>query len=291
MPSRNRVETSPYALLWPMPLSSGAYTIPVDFSRWGREEVSLLLAPEDTGDEAFLSTLSRPSSVVVAYERRAALCDVTGTEFQTGRSTRNCKVGFAVKESDFIPSIEASYAGVGADELASLRARRLLLDERPEETTTDINEITRNLFIGGHGTLLRVDKSIFPGLYEIFGTEPTKFLEIAWIHAAAHLQLTACVSEISVLELTLEDDLLGVFMVGSRRKKGGTRSTEIRVRGQCSLGGREGTVLDISDLAHKLRELSVRVSLTKSDQKVARRAKLLISELDDLLSRLPPGAK
>lgn len=91
--------------------------------------------------------------------------------------------------------MEMSLQGLTADDLAEQRARRIFLDEYPfvegrARGTDFLNEATREVFIQGINVPMKPKASPFPSLYERYGQQPNKFLEIAWITAVLLLKAT-----------------------------------------------------------------------------------------------------
>jgi len=212
------------------------YYEPVEEARLSTTDISLVLNPEDPRDFSFLSRIERGSQMIVAYTFKAAVCHVAQSELveKQGRSQSNLK--FEIERSDFSPSIQMGFSSTGSDELAELRTRRLLLNENPAAESSDINAITRELFLGGMDTLIRVERSPFPETFHQFKSDPRRFLEVAWILAVMQLLLSACVAEIEQLELTLRGHFLDVRFVGRRKRKyQNAPPYEIRVEGTCPL--------------------------------------------------------
>ena len=210
-------------------------------SRWSSKEVSLTVRPYDPNDPAFLSGL-RPSkeNIIVAFKTSAAICSVAENVQITEAGKSLWELHFKVLVSDFTPDIEMSFASTSADELAAMRARRILLNEdpAPEDLSkiTDINAITRELFIGGQGTYLHVERSPFLDLFQRFSTQPERFLDLAWINAVTLLKLTATVETIEFLQLALLANSLRVEFRGRRKRRySNVPPLVINVSGICPL--------------------------------------------------------
>jgi len=229
-------ETSEYALIWP---SETQQTLYVQAKRveWASEQADLVLDPEDASDESFLASL-HPSSdtIIVGCGHQVGLCNTVENRFVFDGLKKQFHLKFAIRRADFIPSLEVSLGSTSADRLAELRARRILLNENPAVESRDINVITKELFLGGMDSLVRVGKSPFPTLFEKFGSVPDRFLQIAWINAIVLLKLSGCVAQVTRLKLTLREASLDVLFSGRRKKQFQNKPPyEIHVEGSCPL--------------------------------------------------------
>ena len=230
-----RCSESKYGVFY-MPTETMLYYEPVEGSRWSMNDISLLVNPEDNRDLAFLSRLQRRGKVIVAYKYKVALCRISDSIVLTKPGRSQVEVKLEVDESDFTSSMEVGFASTSADKLAELRARRLLLNENPTSESGDINAVTRDLFLAGMDTYLRIERSPFPATFQTFGNDPYRFLGIAWILAVMQLKLSACVEQVEHLVLTLQVPNLLVEFSGKRRKKYENEPPyEVRIKGICPL--------------------------------------------------------
>jgi hypothetical protein len=238
MPEHNallRCSESKYAVLY-VPTDPMIYYESVEESRWSVADISLLVNPEDHRDFSFLSRLQRGEKIIVAYKFGAALCRISDRISLTKQGRSQVEVKFVIDESDFTPSMEVGFSSTSADKLAELRARRLLLNENPASESRDINAVTRELFLAGMDTALRIERSPFPGMFQIFGNNPERFLQVSWILAVMQLKLSACVEQVEQLVLTLQNSNLFVDFSGKRKKKYQNEPAyEIRFKGTCVL--------------------------------------------------------
>jgi hypothetical protein len=228
--------SSEFAMLWQTELSQVVY-VPAVRVNWSSQEADLLLEPEGPADESFLTAM-QPSSgrTIIGYKYHVGICELLENKFSYEDKQTRLWLRAAVRRADFIPPTEVALGGTSADKLAEMRARRLLLNENPYVESRDINAITRELFIGGQGTVVRVQQSPFPQLYMQYGSSPAQFLGIAWIHAIVLLKLSACVADVTELQLTLLGNSLNVSFNGRRSKQYRDRPPyEIQIRGACLL--------------------------------------------------------
>jgi hypothetical protein len=200
-------------------------------------DVKLVLEPEEPSDATFLDALREAGTeTYIAFETNVGLCRVVEGTYVMGQGKRHWLVNARLENSDFTPLFEMAFSSTSADELAEMRARRLLLNEYPSKDTTDINELTKEVFLRGQNTPLAILRSGFPSLYQQYGKDPSRFLEFAWITAVFQLKLSACVAEVRHLSLKLEDHLLHVDFRGRRKKTYvNAPAYEIAVRGTCWL--------------------------------------------------------
>ena len=210
---------------------------PVVKSSWANGEVLLTVVPDDPTDAPFLKSLRRDTGkIIAAYQHDVAICRVAQVVHHTDKGESRWDLTFQEEVTDFSPSIEVGLSGTTAEELAEIRARRLLLNENPAKDTNDMNEVLREVLVGGQDTYIRIQRSPFPVLYQRFGPNPQRFTEIAWILAAVQLRLGGVVIQIDRLELTLRGQNLDVNFVGHRRKKYVNAPAHvIRISGVCPL--------------------------------------------------------
>jgi hypothetical protein len=222
------------------PQANATLYLPVVSAEWGAQDVALTLRLEDLNDESMLDLFKVGiEPVVTAYRFRVGLCRIVENNLVHEAGSRFARLRLRVTESDFTPSLEISLGSLNADKLAELRARRLLLNENPAVETTDINDITRELFLRGQDTYFQIVKSSFPELFKLFGANPARFLQIAWISAVTQLRLGACTETIQQLQLTLRGTSLDVLFKGKRKKQYvNAEAYEMRISGTCSLDDR-----------------------------------------------------
>lgn len=212
--------------------------LPVVQAHWGQEEISLVLDSEDGEDRAILDGLRlRQDDVIAAYETNVAVCGVAAVSYITEPGKKLWSVKLQVKKFDFSVPMEMSFSNTSSEELAVKRARRLLLNDNPEQESEDLNKLTEELFISGLDTTAQIKRSPFPSIFEKYRNDPMRFLEIAWIVAVMQLKLSATVAEIRQLELSLQGEaVLTVKFWGRRhRKYQNVAPYDVKVEGHCLL--------------------------------------------------------
>jgi len=232
--------SSEFAMLWQAE-NGRIFYVQAPIVQWSTNEATIQLLPEGSEDESFLAGL-QPSRdpVIIGHGHRVGICHVVDNRymFESGKAAFSLRV--AVQRSDFTPPIEVALGSTSADKLAELRARRLLLNENPYVESRDINAITQELFIEGQDTVIRIQRSPFPDLYRQFGSNPGRFLGIAWISAVVQLKLSACVVEVVTLQLSSIklgiSTQLNVSFRGRRKKQYQNRPPyEMSIEGICAL--------------------------------------------------------
>ncbi len=137
--------------------------------------------------------------------------------------------------NEFTSSIEPGFGGTSADQLAELRTRRLLLNEDPSKDTRDMNQILREVLLRGQG-VIHIERSPFPILFRHYGSNPQRFVEIAWILAMMQVKLSGTVVQVERMTFDLEGTKLRINFVGVRQKKYiNAPAPRISVQGTCDL--------------------------------------------------------
>lgn len=227
---------SPFAFIHPVE-SSQLLFVPVEKSRWGGKNITMIVEPDDPSDGPILGSLKMGSTVFLAFGFDVAQCKLTDRTQISEASAKKWDLVFDIEKTDFVSTFEINFGAASADELAEKRARRILLNENPAVDSRDINKaLIEHYTAGGHGSPLSIKRSIFPMLFNEYGNEPDRFLAIAWVYAVAMLKLSGAVVDVIKLALTLEVDALKIDFLGRRRKEYVNRPAyEIKVIGKCSL--------------------------------------------------------
>lgn len=143
---------------------------------------------------------------------------------------------------------EINLSGLPADEIAELRARRILLDEKLlgpggiyRGMTNSLNRDLLEHSVRGRGEGPQVKESPFPKLYPGLKDDPEAFVAVARLYAVLLLVLTNTVESIQQLELKMHGaDELSVRFEGRRASYYSNQSPHvIKVKGVCKLAEEE----------------------------------------------------
>lgn len=213
--------------------------IPVVAASWSKVKAVLTCEPDGPTDGPFLDALRTANGdVFVAFRYNVGRCRVEDVEHQLHSGKDQWRIQLRIEETDFAPSMEVSYNNLSADQIATQRARRILLDEkRPARSKENIfDDAMDELFVRGREVPIQSKSSPFPALYKHYGHNPTQFLEASWITGVFLLKTTGVVEEVTSLKLSLIGRELKVAMRGKRRKQYTNQPPAvIAVEGTCGL--------------------------------------------------------
>jgi len=136
---------------------------------------------------------------------------------------------------------EMSFSSHSADEIAAMRARRLLLDERLETRgvgmVDQLNNATLETLVRGLNALVPVKGSPFPRLFRALGGDLQYFLAVARLFGVLFLYLSATVDRIHRLDLQItKPQILSVVFEGQRpRRFANVDPPVLKVKGECDL--------------------------------------------------------
>jgi len=230
------VSTSPRAFLLDQQQNVQAW-VPATTCRWGNNEATLVLQPDDPTDGPFLDGLrGTHHQLLVALKHNAGLCRVTEVQHEFSAGRDQWVLRLRIDQQDFTPGMEMGMNNMSADQIAAQRARRVLLNENPSRDTKDWNRAAEEVLLRGLQTPVQTTASPFPALYAQFSKNPTMFLETAWITAAMTLKTAGIVAEVTTLDLALEGQQLRVTFAGKRHKQYANHpAAVISVNGSCPL--------------------------------------------------------
>lgn len=233
------------------------YFIPFRDARWDSTSISLELLPETPEEIALLRSMRKSlqdqtvrsgRAVAFALENDAAWVrpqDVIQTASDSRTVWRVVLVDDS-KERPTMPFGEMAYNNISSDQIAEMRARRILLDERQFEETIDplrgvgdtlLDSVISGFTLSGHDNRLQVSGSPIPILYRFTEQTEERFLKFARLVSVLYLRLSYTVEDILQLDLDfLDSKQLQVKFVGHRPKQYVNDSPSvIRVEGICRL--------------------------------------------------------
>lgn len=199
---------------------------------------TIVLCAESTSQSAFLADLQDGFNRVVsiAYDLTSAtgsLEEITKTR-DGGRESWTLRLGQAPPSR--VPDVtEMSTQSLSADDIAEMRARRLLLDE-PPNTRVAADPMLNALVAGMQGDV-KIDRSPFPGLYAAMKADPGRFLTFSKLLAVHLLRESRTVEHVLSLDLGLDaDGRLSVSFEGRRRRSAvNVEPRVISFEGACEL--------------------------------------------------------
>ncbi|MFN2397825.1 MAG: SEFIR domain-containing protein [Gemmatimonadaceae bacterium] len=210
-----------------------------------RDVIEAVLRPESSDDRAYLEGLvgNRFST-----QRVGVAFGLTGVWARISTVTRTLEGG---EDLFFVTLLvderaqrgtEMSTSGVSVDDIAELRARRILLDERPPSAESKWHasgfDSTLEMLVRGLGTELSVEGSPLPALFRTMGNrDAARFTAAARLVAVLWLRLTGTVEHVLELEMRSKSKAsLTVRFRGQRARLYTNREpVEISVEGTCEL--------------------------------------------------------
>ncbi len=232
-------------------LSDGKqYFIPFQDAHWDSTEISLELLPESPEETAFLRSLrsnlsnrfSHDKLAFALQEDAAWVSPQSAVQITSGSQTVwEVVLKENSEKQNFGPLGEIAYNNISPDQIAEMRAKRILLDEKLGYSNQVgfaefANDSLLESFIQG-GTSssyepgLQIQESPLPNLYRSFGDMPQRFQKFTRLTSALYLKLSNTVEDILQLDLQLlNPNQLQVHFKGQRRQ-----GYIIQVNGICPL--------------------------------------------------------
>lgn len=208
------------------------------------EVIKMTLLPTDNRQAAVLDGLSRTAGrnpLPVAFGSKALYSRVSSVQhvFEGGREVWNVEMVPEDNGHDW----GMNYSGFPAEQVAEMRARRILLNEKLTEVggryrnPNDLNAMLLEKTVAGGGKTFEIPHSPFPALFEVAKADTGEFLAAARLFAVLELLLTGTVERIHMLELTMQGgDKLAVRFEGQRRNEYSNRPAHIiKIEGVCEL--------------------------------------------------------
>lgn len=233
------------------------YFIPFRDARWDSTSISLELLPETPKEIALLRSMRKSlqdqnvrNRRVIAFALEDDAAWVRPQEVvQTASDSQTVWRLVLVEDSKgqaSSPFGEMAYNNISPDQVAEMRARRILLDERQFEETVDpvrgVSDRLLDTFISGstfsgHENRLQVSGSPIPILYRSIEQSADRFLKFARLLSVLYLKLSYTVEDILQLDLDILDSRqLRVRFEGQRPNQYANRSPSvILVEGICQL--------------------------------------------------------
>lgn len=203
----------------------------------GAEQLEVWLRPEHPDAHEFLTEVakSRRHLLNLAYGLRAVRGRVQAAEQAWDKGREEWRLTLRLEDTGGGFLSEVSVNGVSADEIATMRARRILLDERlPGNLRLGMDMMEG--FVAGMNGPLRASGSPFPQVLSGKPLDP-KGLAVARLYAVLLLLLSHTVDHVHRLDLTpASAGRLQVSFRGRRARQSAQREpTVIEVDGVCPL--------------------------------------------------------
>ena len=178
---------------------------------------SAKLLPESPQDTSFLRSLRDDYNrrFSFAYQEDATWGSIREIVETTSGSQTVCEVTLDIDDRnqgyDFFSDMTVN--GISPDQIAEMRARRILLDEKLEGVSSALsrNQIfdqplemhIRGMSSSSHELALQILESPIPNLYRQFGQTPERFKKFARLVSILYLKLSNTVENILQLDLEL----------------------------------------------------------------------------------------
>ena len=197
-----------------------SYFLPLQDVRRDSSEMSLELLPESPEEVAFLRTLqdklgnrfAGSTTLACAYREYASW--VTPQNIVETSSHWKILLTPDTRRHNYDFFDEATVNGIPPDEIAKMRARRILLDEKLEDVSPALSQndvfsqsmiesYVRGMSSSSHEPKLQVTASPIPQLYHQFGQTPERFKKFARLISILYLKLSNTVENVLRLDLEL----------------------------------------------------------------------------------------
>ena len=180
--------------------------------------VSAKLLPESSQDISFLRSLRDNYSrrFGFAYQEDAAWGSIQEIVETTSGSQTVCEVILDIdnRNQGYGFFSDMAINGISSDEIANMRARRILLNEKLEDANPALSQINileqlpleiyiRGMSSSSHEPKLEVTESPIPQLYRQFGSTPERFKKFARLSSIFYLKLSHTIESVVQLDLEL----------------------------------------------------------------------------------------
>lgn len=232
----------PLVVLWRV--GGTAVFVRMERIRSAGNNVSLSIVPSASREASAIAELERRRELIgLAYNETALIVRMRSLEKIIEQGHEVWHLEFEVDEHAMSGGgFEMNFSSFSAEQIAELRARRLLLDEelsksigmRPNDLTLQLIE---NSVAGGSNHGFAIMGSPFPGLFGELKDDISEFLEAARLTAVLLLLLTRTVHRIDNLDLSMRSPTeLSVHFKGTRPPRYVREEAhEIAVNGICKL--------------------------------------------------------
>ena len=190
--------------------------IPLQEARRDASTISAKLLPETSEHTTFLRSLrdGYHNRLAFAYQEDAARGRIQEVVETTSGSQTVCETIFNIdsRHQDYDFLSETTVNNISPDQIAEMRAKRILLDEKLEDLNfglgrnmldyTALEVHIRGVSTSSHGPELQVISSQIPQLYQEYNHTPKRFIRFARLISILYLKLSNTVE--NILELDME---------------------------------------------------------------------------------------
>ncbi len=203
--------------------------VPLQNARWDSTGIYLELLPELSEEAAFLRSLRNNLGGMVPLHNIFGFAlgeDATWvTPREISQTTSGSQTVWEVvleedshgQHDNFFGDM--TFSNISPDQIAEMRTRRILLDEKPETVSPFLNRPNLAYQLDGtyHETGLQILKSPIPTLYQSFGQTTGRFEKFARLISVLYLKLSNTVEDVLQLDLELLN----------------SRELQVRFKGRC----------------------------------------------------------
>jgi hypothetical protein len=176
------------------------------------QSISMVLAPGTGSERAFIEDLAKPAvgTVTIAYGLTAVTATVKSIRHVRERGREQYHAEFEPTDRTFgLTVTQISTPGYTPDDLALLRARRILLDERLPSLGSGTEAVHSGSsmiepLVRGLGCRLSVEHSPLPRLRGKLPASRATFISMSKLVAVVWLRLTGTVEHVVELEMVLD---------------------------------------------------------------------------------------
>ena len=196
-------------------LLKNSFYIADEVSELADNKVSIKFLIKDADEDAFFRSLQpnnfgRVEPIPYAHQNTGAIARVIDAKRKSVNENSIWELLLILEDSDSGYLSEMGLNGISVDKIAELRARFILLNEKPspdshnrkQDSRFNLNDSMLEIFVSGLNSRVKVEGSVLPDLWKIIGEKDAKsFLPIARLWSIFHLITSNTCEYILELEL------------------------------------------------------------------------------------------
>jgi hypothetical protein len=196
-------------------------------------------AEDDATFRAFQpDAFGRHDLVPFAHQNTGALARVIEAQRSSREGTRAWQLTLQLEKPNAGFHSEMSINGMSPDQIAELRAQRILLNKEAEpKSQSPFESALTRMFTSGMNTAVKVDGSVLPDLWKNLNKEPELFLPLARLWSVFQLITSETCEHILELRIgPVKGETVHVKFRGRRRRRySNVEPYVISVEGDCDL--------------------------------------------------------